>query len=148
MVARSVQRMDAFIVQLNSDIILYDEAARQELLSGSVLGRLVSFVSFWLFGSLAFIVPLLAWRWWSRRDPIVRLEQKYLAVAKKFGLERAHYEGHMAFAARWAKARPDMAADVSAFGDLMTRIYYADEAGNLHRPQLAKCLNELKRLKP
>ena len=37
---RGLQRADAFIVRLNSDIVLYDEEARRELLSGTVLGRL------------------------------------------------------------------------------------------------------------
>ena len=51
--ARTLQRVDAFIVRLNSDIVLYDEEARQELLEGTVLGRLISFGTFWLFGTLA-----------------------------------------------------------------------------------------------
>lgn len=145
-VARTVQRLDAFIVQLNSDIILYDEAARQELLSGTVLGRLVSFVSFWLFGSLAFIAPLLAWRWWSRRDGVVRLEQKYAAIAARLGLVRAPHEGHLAFAARWAAARPDMQAPVRAFADILCRIFYADDDKSERKRELAQTLKEIRQL--
>ena len=144
--ARAVQRVDAFIVQLNSDIILYDEAARQELLSGTVLGRLVSFVSFWLFGTLAFITPLLAWRWWSRRDPLLRLQQKYTSLAARLGFERAPHEGHMAFAARWAEARPDMQAPVQAFADIMCRIIYADADKTAYRAELAQLLKQLRHL--
>ena len=144
MMARSVQRIDAFIVQLNSDIILYDEAARQELLSGTVLGRLVSFISFWLFGSLAFIVPLLAWRWWSRRDPIIRLEQKYMALAAKAGLARAPYEGRMDFAARWAAAQPPAAPGVRAFAEILCRILYADAPPQAARKGLAEALKSIR----
>lgn len=144
--ARAVQRVDAFIVQLNSDIILYDEAARQELLSGTVLGRLVSFVSFWLFGTLAFIAPLLAWRWWSRRDPLLRLQQKYAGLAARLGLQRAPHEGHLAFAARWAEARPDMQVPVQAFAHALSRIFYADADRAAHKAELVQLLKQLRRL--
>ena len=90
-----LQRVDAFVVRLNSDIVLYDEQARRELLSGTVFwGVLLSFVSFWLFASLAFIVPLFLWRWWVRRDVMVRFDQQFQALARKDGLHRAIYEGH------------------------------------------------------
>ena len=144
--ARAVQRVDAFIVQLNSDIILYDEAARQELLSGTVLGRLISFVSFWLFGTLAFIAPLLAWRWWSRRDAVLRLEQKYAALAARLGLVRAPHEGHLAFAERWAQMRPDMRAPVRAFADILCRIFYADDDKALHKAEMSALLNRLRHM--
>lgn len=143
--ARAVQRVDAFIVQLNSDIILYDEAARQELLSGTVLGRLVSFVSFWLFGTLAFIAPLLAWRWWSRRDPLLRLQHKYAGLAARLGLVRAPHEGHLAFAARWAEARPEMRAPVQAFADILCRIFYADADKAAHKAELAHLLKQMQK---
>ncbi|MCH1567792.1 MAG: DUF3488 and transglutaminase-like domain-containing protein, partial [Alphaproteobacteria bacterium] len=108
-VARGLQRVDAFVVRLNSDIVLYDEQARRELLSGTMLGRLLSFVSFWLVASLAFIVPLFLWRWWVRRDPMVRLDQQFMALARKDGLERAIYEGRMDFARRWEHQTPLLA---------------------------------------
>ena len=108
-----MQRVDAFIVQLNSDIILYDEAARQELLSGTVLGRLVSFVSFWLFGSWL-SSHLYFWRWWSRRDPLLRFE-KYAGLAARLGLQRARMRGYLAFAARWAEAKPEMQVPCAGF---------------------------------
>lgn len=146
--ARSVQRMDAFIVQLNSDIILYDEAARQELLSGTVLGRLVSFIGFWLAGSVALIVPLLVWRWWSRLDPLVRLHQKYAAVAARVGLQRAPYEGHKAFAARWAQVQPAAAPAAMAFAEIMSCILYADHAVAPYRPQLKALVKQLRALPP
>ncbi|MCH1541951.1 MAG: DUF3488 and DUF4129 domain-containing transglutaminase family protein [Alphaproteobacteria bacterium] len=121
---RGLQRVDAFVVRLNSDIVLYDEAARRELLSGTVLGRLISFVSFWLVASLAFIVPLFLWRWWVRRDPMVRLDQQFLALASKDGLARAAYEGRMSFARRWARATPLLAEPVEQFADLFCRLSY------------------------
>ena len=143
--ARAVQRVDAFIVQLNSDIILYDEAARQELLSGTVLGRLVSFVSFWLFGTLAFIVPLLAWRGWSRRDPLLRLQHKYAGLAARLGLVRAPHEGYLAFAARWAEAQPEMRAPVQAFADILCRIFYADADKAAHKAELTHLLKQMQK---
>jgi hypothetical protein len=121
---RGLQRVDAFVVRLNSDIVLYDEEARRELLSGTVLGRLISFVSFWLVASLAFIVPLFLWRWWVRRDPMVRLDQKFLALARKDGLARAAHEGRMNFAQRWAEATPQLAEPVRQFADLFCRLTY------------------------
>lgn len=145
MMARGLQRVDAFIVQLNSDIILYDEAARQELLSGTVLGRLISFASFWLFGTLAFIVPLLLWRSWARRDPIVRLEQKYVALAAKLGLTRAPFEGRLAFAARWANHSPHMAEGVTAFAEILCRIIYADAPRDSGKKHLRRALDNVRR---
>ena len=121
---RGLQRVDAFVVRLNSDIVLYDEEARRELLSGTVLGRLISFVSFWLVASLAFIGPLFLWRWWVRRDPMVRLDQQFLALARKDGLERAAYEGRMSFAQRWAQAMPVLAEPVQQFADMFCRLTY------------------------
>lgn len=123
-VARGLQRVDAFVVRLNSDIVLYDEQARRELLSGTMLGRLLSFVSFWLVASLAFIVPLFLWRWWVRRDPMVRLDQQFMALARKDGLERAIYEGRMDFARRWAHQTPLLAEPVRRFTDIFCRLTY------------------------
>lgn len=123
-VARGLQRVDAFVVRLNSDIVLYDEQARRELLSGTVLGRLLSFIGFWLFASLAFIVPLVLWRWWLRRDAMVRLDQQFLALARRDGLERAAYEGRMDFARRWAEKKPFLEAPVRRFADIFCRLSY------------------------
>lgn len=123
--ARSLQRLDAFIVRLNSDIVLYDAAARQELLEGTVLGRLISFGTFWLFGTLAFIAPLVAWRWWMRRDPLVRLDQRFMALGKKFGIERPIYEGRLDFAARWQAHMPAMAIPIETSARLLCDILFS-----------------------
>ena len=123
-VARSLQRVDAFVVRLNSDIVLYDEQARRELLSGTVLGRLLSFISFWLFASLALIVPLFLWRWWVRRDVMVRLDRQFQALARKDGLQRAFHEGRMDFARRWAKKMPLLDDHVQRFAEIFCRLTY------------------------
>jgi len=132
-VARGLQRVDAFVVRLNSDIVLYDEQARRELLSGTVLGRLLSFIGFWLFASLAFIVPLVLWRWWLRRDAMVRLDQQFLALARKDGLERAAYEGRMDFARRWAEKMPFLEAPVRRFADIFCRLSYGAPLAKVER---------------
>ena len=120
--ARSAQRLDAFVTRLNSDIVLYDEAARQELLSGSFLGRLISFVTFWLFASAALVVPLLVWRWWVRRDPLLRLDQRFAKLGAKQGVERQIHEGRLAYAARWQKAHPEMSKVRAASIELCARL--------------------------
>jgi protein-glutamine gamma-glutamyltransferase len=145
---RGLQQVDAFVTRLNSDIVLYDEQARRELLSGSVLGRLISFASFWLFGTVVFVTPLLLWRWWTRRDPMLRLDQKFLALAKKYGLERPLHEGRMDFARRWAQAAPALQERIEAFADLFCRMLYApprsvDEA-LAERKELAQKLKDLR----
>ncbi|MBT7642443.1 MAG: DUF3488 domain-containing protein [Rhodobiaceae bacterium] len=112
--ARGAQRIDAFVTRLNSDIVLYDEAARQELLSGSFLGRLISFVTFWLVASAILLVPLALWRWWGRRDPLLRLDQAFFKLGAKQGVERQVHEGRLAYAARWKHAHPDMPKPRSA----------------------------------
>ena len=139
---RGLQRVDAFVVRLNSDIVLYDEEARRELLSGTVLGRLISFVSFWLLASLAFIAPLFLWRWWVRRDPIERVDQQFLALARKDGLARAAHEGRMNFAQRWAEATPLLAEPVQQFADLFCRLTYG---APLAPDAAAQARNELKK---
>lgn len=144
MVTRGLQRIDAFIVQINSDIILYDEAARQELLSGTVLGRLISFFSFWIFGTLAFIVPLLLWRSWSRRDPILRLEQNYAALAAKMGLVRAPFEGHLDFAARLAAQNPKIGSMAGEFAATLYRLIYADAPRDLAIKRLNETLKKMR----
>ena len=135
-VARGLQRVDAFVVRLNSDIVLYDEQARRELLSGTVLGRLLSFVSFWLFASLAFIVPLFLWRWWVRRDVMVRFDQQFQALARKDGLHRAIYEGRMDFARRWAAHRPTLEAPIGRFADIFCRLSYGPPLAAAERQAL------------
>jgi transglutaminase-like putative cysteine protease len=147
---RSLQRVDAFVVRLNSDIVLYDEQARRELLSGTVLGRLVSFVSFWLLASLAFIVPLFLWRWWVRRDPMLRLDQEFLALARKDGLARASYEGRMNFARRWAEEMPVLAEPVAQFAELFCRLTYGashDADRDMARRELKNRLTLIKKLR-
>ena len=111
--ARGAQRLDAFVTRLNSDIVLYDEAARQELLSGSFLGRLISFVTFWLVASVALLVPLVVWRGWARRDPLVRLDQRFFKLGAKQGVERKSHEGRMAYAARWKTTQADLSAPLA-----------------------------------
>jgi transglutaminase-like putative cysteine protease len=137
---RGLQRADAFVVRLNSDIVLYDEEARRELLSGTVLGRLVSFISFWLFASLAFIVPLGLWRWYMRRDPMVRFDQAFLALARKDGLHRPAYEGRMNFARRWAQTSPMLAAPVEEFADLFCRLTYGEKTDKAENAQARRVL--------
>tara|TARA_B110000971_G_C20036372_1_gene514460 strand:+ start:3224 stop:5251 length:2028 start_codon:yes stop_codon:yes gene_type:complete len=132
--ARGAQRLDAFVTRLNSDIVLYDEAARQELLSGSFLGRLISFVTFWLFASAALVVPLVIWRWWMRRDPLLRLDQKFSKLGAKQGVERQIYEGRLAYAARWKNAHPNMpetqAANIEGCARLLCEmVFKLDPAG-------------------
>ena len=139
--ARTLQRIDAFIVRLNSDIVLYDEAARQELLAGTVLGRLISFGTFWLFGTLAFIAPLLLWRWWMRRDPLVRLDQKFIALGKKYGIERPLHEGRMDFAARWRAHAPELAAPIEASAKILCDILFSGQTRN--KADLAALRREL-----
>ena len=123
--ARTLQRIDAFIVRLNSDIVLYDEAARQELLEGTVLGRLISFGTFWLFGTLAFIAPLMLWRWWTRRDPLVRLDQKFINLGKKYGIERPLFEGRMDFAKRWQANEPALTEPIAASAKILCDILFS-----------------------
>ena len=126
--ARSLQRVDAFVTRLNSDIVLYDEAARQELLSGTVLGRLISFATFWLAATLAFIAPLMAWRWWVRRDALLRLDQKFQALGKKWGIERPLHEGRRAYADRWQAAAPELAGPIGACADLFCDVLFSGRA--------------------
>ena len=132
-VARGLQRVDAFVVRLNSDIVLYDEQARRDLLSGTVLGRLLSFLGFWLFASLVFILPFVLWQWWPRSDAMVRFDQQFLALARKDGLERETYEGRMDFARRWAKKKPFLKVPVHHFADIFCRLSYGAPVGKEER---------------
>lgn len=150
--ARNLQRLDAFIVRINSDIVLYDEQARQELLEGTVLGRLVSFGTFWLFGTLAFIAPLLLVRWYMRRDPFVRLDQKFFALAKKYGVERPLHEGRMDFAARWQSQVPALAKPIGESATLICDMLFSGRALDKAeqaalRRQLAQQLTQIARYK-
>ena len=140
-VARSLQRVDAFVTRLNSDIVLYDEQARRELLSGTVLGRLLSFVSFWLFASLVLIAPLFLWRWWIRRDAMVRLDQQFQALARKDGLQRAVHEGRMDFARRWAEKMPLLEDHVQRFAEIFCRLRYGSP---LQKPDVLAAQGQLK----
>ncbi len=124
-VARGLQRFDAFVVRLNSDIVLYDEAARQELLSGNVPSWLLSFVTFWLLTSLAFLAPLLLWRMWARRDPLLRLDQRFEGRARKYGISRFVYEGRMDFARRWQANAPEISEEIEACAVLICRMMFA-----------------------
>ena len=145
---RGLQQVDAFVTRLNSDIVLYDEQARRELLSGSVLGRLISFASFWLFATVVFVTPLLMWRWWTRRDPMLRLDHQFSTLAKKYGLQRPLHEGRMDFAHRWAAAAPALKDRIEDFAALFCRMVYAPprEAQETasDRKKLAQILKDLR----
>lgn len=141
---RSVQRLDAFIVQLNNDIILYDEAARRELLSGTFLGSLVSFITFWLFGSLAFAVPLLIVRWWMRRDALQVLDRMFARLARKDGLTRAAHEGRLAFAARWCAVRPSARAAIEQFAQDWCRAFFVGPLDRDRKRHLSALLKSIR----
>ncbi len=145
---RGLQQVDAFVTRLNSDIVLYDEQARRELLSGSVLGRLISFASFWLFGTIVFVTPLLAWRWWTRRDPMLRLERNFMSLAKKYNLDRPLHEGRMDFARRWSEAAPALRAPIEAFQGFFCHVLYVPRENNAQlvadRQQLKSLLRDLR----
>ncbi len=102
--ARFMQRTDAFVTRLNSDIVLYDEEARQELLSGQFFERAMSFGLFWLLGSIGFALPIIFWRSVVRRDAMHRFDLRYARLARRDGLTRRADEGRLAFAARWQAA--------------------------------------------
>ena len=91
------------------------------LLPLTTIGRSISF---WLFASLALIAPLLLWRWWLRRDAMVRLDLQFLALARKDGLSRATHEGRMNFARRWAEEMPFLETPVHRFADIFCRLRY------------------------
>lgn len=144
-VQRNLQRLDAFIVRLSSDVVLYDEAARQELLSGSFLGRLLSFASFWLFGSIMLGLPFLIWHMWLHRNPLQRLDRIFNRLAKKADLERAVDEGRLAFAKRWQGVQPAAASAIGGFAYLWCRVMFAGDVYENNRARMVALLRIIRR---
>ena len=148
--ARAMQRTDAFVTRLNSDIVLYDEEARQALLSGGFFDRIMSFGLFWLFGSLGFALPILLWRGVQRRDAMRRLDRRYERLARQDGLIRRTDEGRLAFAARWQAA---LAADetrvtrsraVGLFASVWCQIQFGRKTLPDERKNLSNLLRQIK----
>lgn len=136
-VARALQRVDAVLVRLNSDIVLYDEQARRELLSGDFWTRIGSFLGVWVLGTLAFALPLFVWRYVVRRDQLVRFDQQFARLAKRDGLTRAAGEGRIDFARRWGAARPTIAAPARRFADIWCAVVFAPEPPEDFKTRLA-----------
>lgn len=124
-VARAFQRVDAVLVRLNSDIVLYDEQARRDLLSGEFLGRVGSFVAVWVLGTLAVLVPVAIWRAIGQRDQMLRLDQQFARLAKRDGLMRSTGEGRLNFAERWGQVRPEVAGPVRRFVEIWYAVMFA-----------------------
>lgn len=142
--ARALQRVDAVLVRLNSDIVLYDEQARRELLSGDFWSRIGSFFGVWVLGTLAFVLPLGAWRYLVRRDPMVRLDRQFARLAKRDGLMRAAGEGRLDFARRWAAVRPAIAEPAQRFADIWCAAIFAPNPPDDFARKLAADLRSIR----
>ena len=154
----NLQRADAFIVRLNNDIILYDQATRRELLSGNFLQRLVSFGLFWLAGTVifavllgaAFFLPKQIARYWARRNPLVAFDHIFARLARRHGLVRQANEGRLAFAKRWRKADANMGAVVEAFAEKWCRAFFSGADNHpqsrTQQRELADLLRDIRRL--
>lgn len=104
-------------------------------------------------GSLAVLcgVMLLAVALWAlprrvRIDPALRVWQAYCARLAQQGVERAHWEGPLAFAERVAHARPDLAALTRMAARHYAELRYGQ--GNVEQLRLLEqCLQQLPRLR-
>ncbi|TCO79645.1 transglutaminase-like putative cysteine protease [Plasticicumulans lactativorans] len=75
-------------------------------------------------GGAAAAATWAAWRGWRRRDPRVALWNAACARLAEVGLRRGAQEGPLAFAARVAGARPELADEFSAIARLYAALRY------------------------
>ena len=93
---------DNFFIQINNDIVLYDNNSREAFLSRFDAGKLVSYLTFWVIGSLALLFPFAFLRWYLLQDPMLSLDKDFMKLAARAGLQRAESEGRLVFADRLA----------------------------------------------
>ncbi|MGC6475410.1 MAG: transglutaminaseTgpA domain-containing protein [Parvibaculales bacterium] len=92
---------DSFLVQLNNDIVLYNEQSRSDLFKSLNLEKLINFILFWLVVSLALVSPFALLRWYLLRDSLVSLDKKFLKITARQGVSRQLNEGRLDFARRY-----------------------------------------------
>ena len=125
---------DSFFVQLNNDIVLYNEQSRSDLFKSLNLEKLINFILFWLVVSLALVSPFALLRWYLLRDELLSLDKKFLKIAARQGLKRKQNEGRFDFARRYiahmAENQPaanELEATLMQYMHLWCRCYFSSQ---------------------
>ncbi|MGC6471425.1 MAG: transglutaminaseTgpA domain-containing protein [Parvibaculales bacterium] len=116
---------DNFFIQINNDIVLYDNNSREAFLSRFDAGKLVSYLTFWVIGSLALLFPFAFLRWYLLQDPMLSLDKDFMKLAARAGLQRAESEGRLVFADRLAAQTGGAAMDIRGFARQWCRGYFS-----------------------
>lgn len=116
---------DNFLIQINNDIVLYDNNSREAFLSKLDVSKLVSYLSFWILGSLALLFPFAALRWYLLHDPMLALDKDFIKLAARAGLQRADSEGRLVFADRLAAQSGGSGEEIRGFARQWCRGYFS-----------------------
>ena len=118
---RWVRWVDNFFVQLNNDIALYDSQSRAAFFADLSVRRIMSYLIFWVVGTVALMTPFFLLHRFLLRDPMVVLDRKFHAFAKRIENGRALSEGRLAYAYRVAAQHPDIAPELLLYAEKWCR---------------------------
>lgn len=89
-------------------------------------------------GSLVLVIVVWRWRTGRSPDPVVRAWQQFCERLARHGLTRGAQEGPLAFTARVAAQRPELARPVQAIGQLYATLRY----GPVSSPEAVRQLGQ------
>lgn len=136
---------DSFNNVWNEWVLAYGPDRQKEFLSGLGFGAVdwgeMTVAMIVALSGLGLVYAALRWRRRYARDPVVRAWQRFCVRLARRGLAREADEGPLAFAARVAHCRPDLAQPVWEIG----RLYAALRYGPTISPAAVRQLQQLVR---
>lgn len=102
----------------NQWVLGFDSRRQAELMQNLGLGHLdwrgmVALMIGLLAVLLTLVSAYLLWQWQKKKEPVVRLYQRFCKKLARKGLERAKSEGPLDYARRVSAARPDLTCQVN-----------------------------------
>ena len=121
---RSLQWADNFFVQLNNDILNYDNKARENLFGELNGGKILSYITFWVLGTICLFAPFFLLRFIFAANPLIALDRQFARLAAKIKLKRHAFEGRLDFATRMAQTAPQAQQEIKTYVNQWCRVFF------------------------
>ncbi len=136
---------DNFFIQINNDILLYDNNSRDAFFSQLNIQKLISYFIFWVVGVLGLVFPFAFLRWYLLYDPMLALDKAFIKLASRCGLQRADHEGRLVFADRLGVSVPHSAEAIRHFMRQWCKGYFS--AHRLDKAEIKQMKLKLKSIR-
>lgn len=142
---RSLQWADNFLVQLNNDILNYDNEARENLFGELNGGKIISYIIFWVLGTMCLFAPFFLLRFVFATNPLMALDRQFARVASKVKLKRSVCEGRLDFAQRMAETAPQAQQEIKTYVNQWCRAFFT--TGQADRQTLKEMKYHLRQMR-